>query len=1366
MISGSATTNISFAGVRPSDAGEYRLTVTFPMTQPNNDAGNPNNCVHTSTIYRTLVVNPLPVLAGPDEVCAGQSINWTPNSGGTWITSNPAIATITNDGLVTGISEGTVTFTFTETSTGCSSTTDPVTVHPLPTGVISDNSAICAGQSTTFTVNLTGTAPWNITYTDGTTPVTVNGITASPHTITVSPSSTSTYTLTAISDAHCNATSMTGSAVVTVYPLPTAVVSGNTTICVGSSANLSVALTGAQPWSITYTDGVTPVTVSGITSSPHLIAVSPSTTTSYSLTAVSDVHCTGTSFTGTATVTVDQLPTASAGGSETICSNGTATVSGATSSNGTIVWTHDGAGTLTDETTLTPVYTANLADEGKTVTLTLTVTSNNACSTVAPATATYSVVVEPLPVAIAGGSETICAEGIATVSGANAANGNLLWTHDGTGTLSEETTLTPVYTAGPSDSGNTVTLTLTVTSNNACSPQTAAATFTINVLPEAQVNQPDNQEICNSTSTAMITYTTTNTTGSTTYSWTNSEPSIGLAASGSGNIIAPFTAVNSGIEPIIATVTVTPHLTIAGLTCDGPEKTFTITVNPEPRVTAPIGLIFCNGILTDPYPLTGTPTGVLFDISGGASIGLADVAGVSSIPAFTPTNAGTATLTVTPKFKGCTGLPVSFNVTVRPTPTATLSGGATVCQNSAPPGIVITNPMNLAVVVTYTINGVSQTVNVLGRSNVSIGVSTNAAGVFTYELVSVQYLDSNPPTCANTSVTGTAIVEVTALPVPQITGPTNICAETTGNVYQTEAGMSNYTWVVSAAGTITAGGTSTDNTVTVTWNSGGSHNISVRYNNTNGCLAATPTVLPVNVFPLPIPTITGSTSACLNASRIYSTQPGMSNYLWDVSAGGTVTSGGGTSDNSITITWSAEGAQTVSVNYTNGNNCTAAAPTVRNVTVNPLPAPTITGPASVCVNSTGHVYQTETLMTNYIWTVSAGGVITAGGTGNETVTVTWTTTGAKTVTVNYTNGNNCTAAIATVYNVTVNALPVPTIAGPSPVCVTSTGNLYQTEAGMTNYLWLVTGGTITAGGGTGDATATVTWNTAGSQTISVNYTNGNSCTAASATVRTITVYPLPVPTISGNGAACLNSTGNIYTTEAGMTNYTWVVTGGTATAGGTNADNTATVTWTTLGAQSVSVNYTNGNNCTAAAPTVRSVTVNPLPVPTITGPAAACATSTGNVYSTEAGMSSYSWTVSAGGTITAGGSGSSSITVTWNTAGAQTVSVNYINGNGCTAVTPATYNVTVNPLPVPAIAGPVPVCVTSTGNLYTTAAGMTNYIWTVSAGGTITAGGTNTDNTVTVTWNTVGAQTVRVNYTNAFGCTATTATTFTPPNPV
>ena len=165
-------------------------------------------------------------------------------------------------------------------------------------------------------------------------------------------------------------------------------------------------------------------------------------------------------------------------------------------------------------------------------------------------------------------------------------------------------------------------------------------------------------------------------------------------------------------------------------------------------------------------------------------------------------------------------------------------------------------------------------------------------------------------------------------------------------------------------------------------------------------------------------------------------------------------------------------------------------------------------------------------------------------------------------------------------------------------------------------------------------------------------------------------------------------------------------------------------------------------------------------MPTVTGPALVCFGSTGNVYTTEAGMSNYIWTYSAGGTVTGGGTATdNTITITWNTAGAQTVSVNYTDANGCTATSATVYNVTVNPLPVPTLNGSATICAWST-TVFITDAGMTNYIWTVSAGGTVTGGGTPTDNTVTVKWNTVGLQTVSVNYTDANGCTGTTATVF------
>jgi len=100
-------------------------------------------------------------------------------------------------------------------------------------------------------------------------------------------------------------------------------------------------------------------------------------------------------------------------GASTYVKMGQATVSGASSTNGQY------CGHITDQvllhagsTTLTPTYTAAAGDAGNTVTLTMTV-SNAPCTA---ATATYSVIVQALPTASAGGSKTICQNGTATVT--------------------------------------------------------------------------------------------------------------------------------------------------------------------------------------------------------------------------------------------------------------------------------------------------------------------------------------------------------------------------------------------------------------------------------------------------------------------------------------------------------------------------------------------------------------------------------------------------------------------------------------------------------------------------------------------------------------------------------------------------------------------------------------------------------------------------------------------------------------------------------------------------------------------------------------------------------------------------------------
>ncbi len=121
-----------------------------------------------------------------------------------------------------------------------------------------------------------------------------------------------------------------------------------------------------------------------------------------------------------------------------------------------------------------------------------------------------------------------------------------------------------------------------------------AKTFTITVNPTGEVDQPESQVVCNGDNTTTVTFATINTGGVTTYTWTNDQPTIGLAASGNGNIPS-FTAINNGTAPIVATIIVTPHFSNGGVTCDGPTKTFTITVNPTGEVDQPVSQVVCNG---------------------------------------------------------------------------------------------------------------------------------------------------------------------------------------------------------------------------------------------------------------------------------------------------------------------------------------------------------------------------------------------------------------------------------------------------------------------------------------------------------------------------------------------------------------------------------------------------------------------------------------------------------------------------------------------------------------------------------------------------------------------------------------------------
>jgi len=100
-------------------------------------------------------------ITGTMSVCAGATTTLSDaTTGGTWSTSNTAVATIgSGSGVVTGVSAGTVTISYTVSG---SSVTAVVTVNPLPNaGTISGNANLCLGSTITLTSSGSSGGIWS-----------------------------------------------------------------------------------------------------------------------------------------------------------------------------------------------------------------------------------------------------------------------------------------------------------------------------------------------------------------------------------------------------------------------------------------------------------------------------------------------------------------------------------------------------------------------------------------------------------------------------------------------------------------------------------------------------------------------------------------------------------------------------------------------------------------------------------------------------------------------------------------------------------------------------------------------------------------------------------------------------------------------------------------------------------------------------------------------------------------------------------------------------------------------------------------------------------------------------------------------------
>ncbi len=174
------------------------------------------------------------------SVCIDKTIDLThANSGTTWISRTPAVATVTA-GIVRGISAGQV-WIINKNAAGCTDSVQ-ITVSAIP--VINKTvTQVCVGATINLTHANSGTS-W-ISRNTGTATVAagvVQGVAAGQVWI-----------------LNENATGCADSVQVTVYALPTAVISGDTTICKGgNTANkVKITFTGKAPFKFTYSDATT-----------------------------------------------------------------------------------------------------------------------------------------------------------------------------------------------------------------------------------------------------------------------------------------------------------------------------------------------------------------------------------------------------------------------------------------------------------------------------------------------------------------------------------------------------------------------------------------------------------------------------------------------------------------------------------------------------------------------------------------------------------------------------------------------------------------------------------------------------------------------------------------------------------------------------------------------------------------------------------------------------------------------------------------------------------------------------------------------------------------------------------------------------
>ena len=413
----------------------------------------------------------------------------------------------------------------------------------------------------------------------------------------------------------------------------------------------------------------------------------------------------------------------------------------------------------------------------------------------------------------------------------------------------------------------------------------------------------------------------------------------------------------------------------------------------------------------------------------------------------------------------------------------------------------------------------------------------------------------------------------------------------------------------------------------------GTHTITYSYFDfASGCTASSIQSVMVNSLP------TVSISGFANPAAYCVNDPAV---VLTVSPMGGILSGNGISGNQFNPTVAGPGIHTVTYSYTDANLCTNSQSI--NVTVFALPNVTLTPFADLCVDASS-----ITLSGGLPWggTYSGNGV--SGGSFNPAVAG----AGTHTITYSYSNVNGCVGSAS--QNITVNALPSPSIVGlASSYCVNSPSIILMGNPA---------GGTFSGIGVSGGSFSPSIVGP-GNYTITYTVTDGNGCTGS--TSQLVLVNALPNVTFTGLANTYCQDTNNVI--------LTGIPAGGTFSGNGISG-NLFNPFNAGIGTHIITYTYTDANGCTNSS--TQTVTVSSGPTVSFSG----LLTS----YCVNSSSSTLTGNPS-GGVFTGPGISGNTFNPAVAGVGTHTIYYIYTDAVGCTGS--SNQSVTVNSLPSPTIVG-------------------------------------------------------------------------------